>query len=335
MRDAADSATNAGQLPSEDACPQPDPSNDPAQETQPGAEDLEAEFQSAQAAAIEKGKVFTVSEGDYHVKLADLLPELSRVRKNLHQRQDGYKKGRRNGAPNWGKWLKFFRAETSVTLCDRAIKKLIDEHEGIKPVPRPKKVRAKTITPAEARQMGLTLLAVHEALGKINDHGNVLLVAEDIAAILEMAPSPQQLDRLLESLGQEAEAAEPSKIASAAAPGPADTAGTPAAHPLAKESPQAPLKSGDVAGLTDRLIERSVQDFEAVLGNLPPDAFADAIGTLADRVQKKFRRPDFGRISVRASHIPRKPIISPKRRPGPDPEQPSLLSASLPSFQVA
>lgn len=338
MKNATNPASREGQPAPEEACPQPEPAQEVAEETHAGRVDDDAEFQADLDDAIAEGKIFACSEGDYKTRLEVLIPKLAKLRRYTAQRQEDYVKGSRKGRPKWGALLKFFRAETSVTLCDKTIKKLIDEHEGIKPAPRPKKVRAGTIAPAETRQMGLTLLAVHEALSKVNDHGNVLLKSEDIAAILKMAPSPQQLNRLVESLGQEAEAAEASKIESAAAPGPADAARTPAANPLAKESTLPVLKSGDVAGLTARLIERSAPDFEAVLGNLPPDAFADAIRALGEGVQQEFRRPDFGRISIKASHIPRKPVISPKPKspkPSPDPEQPSLLSASLPSFQVA
>jgi hypothetical protein len=290
------------------------------------AGDDDAEFQADWAAAIAEGKIFAASEVDYKTRVTALIPKLAKLRKDTAQRRENYVKGSRKGRPKWGTLLKCFRAETGVTLCDKTIKTLIDEHEGIKPAPRPKKLRAPTITAAEARKIALALLAVHESLSQINEHGNVLLRPEDIAPILRIAPSPAELNRIVEGLSDEADTGN----ASGAAPDRDEVAETSVPNPSPKESSLPALKSGDVAGLMARLIERSFPDFEAVLGNLPPDAFADAIGTLADGFQKKFRRPGFGRIRTRTTYIPPKPLISPKLRSSPDPEQPSLFSMSAP-----
>jgi len=334
MSDATDSASKGGQPPSEEACPQPDQPKDPAHDTQPVAEDLEAAFQSAQAAAIAQGKIFAVSEGDYHDKLAKLAPALSDVRKNIHQRQKGYKKGRRNGAPNWGKWLKFWRAETGVRLCDKTIKKVLDEIDEIKPAPREKKPRVKTITPAAARQMGLALLAMHEALSNQNEQGNVFLKPEDIAPILEIAPSPEQLNRLLESLRQEAEDAEPSQVAPAADSGSGEIADSSSVNSSPEQSPQPELTTGDAAGLTAAVIQKCAPYFEAVLKDLPPSNYSETIRQVAKEIAKQFRGPGVGGFSVKVSHIPLKRVASPKPKPAEDNRQQSLFEMSAPNSQA-
>ena len=322
MSEVTDPATKGGQPPSEDACPQPETSNDPVPEAQPGAEDVEAEFQSAAAAAIEKGKIFAASEGDYHAKLADLLPELSRVRKNRHQRQVGYQKGRRHGSPNWGKWLVIFRAETGVKLCDKTIKKELDKYDVVKPAPRPKKLRAKTITAAETRKMGLALLAVLEMLSNVDDKGKVTLSPEDIAPILEMAPSPDQLNRLLESLREEAGAAEPSQVAPAAAPGPGETVG---ASPVIPSSKRPTLRTDDADDLPDKIIERRAPDFEAIPTDLPPSKCVDIIYDAAKEYAKRFRGPGIGGFAIKVSHVPPKRVVSAEPTPSQDKDQPSLF----------
>jgi hypothetical protein len=332
MGKATDPASKGGQPTSQDDYHQPEPSEDLAQETRPGAEDLEAEFQSAAAAAIAAGKDFAVTEGDYKAKLEVLLPELSKVRRNIHQRLEGYKKGRRNGAANWGKWLVIFRAETGVRLCDKTIKKELDKNDDVKPAPRPKKLRAKTITAAETRKMGLALLAVLEMLSNVDDKGKVTLGPEDIAPILEMAPSPEQLNRMLESLRQEAETAEPSQAASAAASGPAETAG---ASPLNPSSKRSTLRTGDVDDLPDKVIEKCAPDFEAIPTGLPPKKYASIIYGVAKKVAKQFRGPGIGGFSIKVSHIPPKHVVSAEPTPSQDKDQPSLFDMSLPGFKVA
>lgn len=336
MSDETDPACNPVESPSPDghhdlAAASGEPVEVTAEPAQ-SEDSLDAELQTAQAAAIAKGKVFAVSEGNYDVDLADLLPEMSRVRKNLHQRQAGYKKGRRNGAPNWSKWLKFWRPETGVKLCDKTIKKLLDEFDQITPAPRPKKVRAKTITPAEARKMGLALLAMHEALSNPNEQGNVLLKPEDIAPILEMAPFPEQLNHLLESLRQDTEAAEPSQAALAAVPDPAETAGVPS---VSDSSERPELRTPDAVRLTSAVIQKCASDFKAIPTGQPPSKYAEIIHCVAKGVAKQLSGPGIGGFSIKVSHIPAKRMASAESGPSPDPEQPSLFSASLPSLKVA
>jgi hypothetical protein len=332
MGKATDPASKGGQPPSQEACPQPDPSNDPVQDTRPKGADDNSILQAAVEDALAEGKTFAVSEGNYKERLAVLAPKLLRVRQEIHQRQEGYQKGRRNGAPNWGKWLKFWRAETGVRLSDKTIKKVLDEIDESKPAPREKKPRVKTITPAEARKMGLALLAVLEMLSNVDDKGKVTLGPDDIAPILEMAPSPEQLNRLLESLRQEAEAAEPSQAASAAASGPAETAGT---SPVKPSSKRPTLRTGNADDLPDKIIEKCAPDFEAIPTDLPPSKCVDIIYDAAKEFAKQFRGPGIGGFSIKVSHIPPKRVVSAEPTPSQDKDQPSLFDMSLPGFKVA
>lgn len=336
MSFATNPASNEGQLQPEEPCQLPEMESGAVKETDPGIVNLEAEFQSAATAAIEKGKIFSVAEGDYHVKLADLLPELSRVRKNINQRLEGYKKGRRNGAPNWGKWLVTFRAETGVRLCDKTIKKELDIFDDVKPTPRPKKPRATTITSAEGRKMGLALLAMHEALSNVDEHGNVLLKPEDIAPILRMAPSSAKLNRIVEGLPDETEVqVDNSGIASGAAPDPNETAGASLPNPSLKESPLKPLKPGDVPALGDRLIEENLQGFETAFAVLPPDAFADGLRSFDAKIAERFRKPDGGRLSIKIQYIPAKPKGLSSRVSRKRPQNQSLFEIPTPESQIA
>jgi len=173
---------------------------------------------------------------------------------------------------------------------------------------------------------------MHEALSNPNEQGNVLLKPEDIAPILEMAPSPEQLNRLLESLRQDTEAAEPSQAASAAVPGPAETAGVPS---VSDSSERLALKTPDAVRLTSAVIRKCASDFEAIPTGQPPSKYAEIIHCVAKGVAKQFSGPGIGGFSVKVSHIPPKRMTSAESKPSPAPEQPSLFGASLPRLKVA
>ena len=333
MSDAANSALKGGQPPSDDACPEPDPSNYPAKEAQPEAEDLDAAFQSAQAAAIAQGKIFAVSEGDYLDKLAELAPALLEVRKNIHQRQKGYKKGRRNGAPNWGKWLKLWRAETGVKLCDKTIKRVLDELDQIKPAPRPKTPLVKAIATSLQKKMGLALLAVREMLDNVNEQGAVILKKEDIAVLRQILPAAAVLDRLVSNLPDE-EIAEPSQVASATAPGPSETANTAPANQSPDESPLPDLKSGDAALLSSRVIQQYGPALRAVAGDLPPSKRVGIIYGVARGVAMELSGPGIGGFSIKVDHIPPKREASGQPKPAEDDRQQSFFEMSAPNSQA-
>lgn len=323
MIDADDPASMGTRLPTKHACPQPNHPGDPGPETHAGTNDDEAAFESAVAAAIEKGKIFAGSEGDYHARLADLLPELSRVRKHIHQRLESYKKGRRNGAPNWGKWLGGFKAETGVRLSDKTIKKELDIFDGIKPSPHPRKPRVKTVTAALARKMGLALLTVREILDKVQAGDSAVLTPEEIVMIQAMCPSTSELNRIVEALREDTEA----QLDPSDADGHSDeTARTRPSDP-ALEDPLPPLKAGDVTGLTDRLIEQNLADFQAVFTGVRPDVFATRLHTLTATVANRFRKRGSAKIAIQVRPISARSRRS-SRRESERCQDPSLPDSS-------
>lgn len=339
MSETADSSSNVGQLPSEGACPQPDRPTDAAQNTRPVGADDGSALQAAVEDALAEGKAFAVSEGNYKERLAALAPRLLLVRQEIHQREKGYRKGRRNGAPNWGRWLKSWRAEAGVKISDKTIKKVLDEIDETKPAPRPKKPRTKPITPAEARKMTVALLAMHEALGNVDEHGSVLLKPEDIAPILELAPSADQLNRLLERLrfdadGEQGTATMPTKGAPTAAPGPAEGAAMPSPDPSTKQSPQSAVKIDQAAELVAAMVKECAPSFEGSPSDLPPGKCTEIIYRIAKDVSKQFRGPGVGGFSIKVSHHPPKRMVSAAPKPGQDNRQPSLFEMSAPNSQA-
>ncbi len=297
MNDATDPALIAKQPPSGNTYPQLEPSEHLTQETQPQA-DLEAEFERAQAAAIFKGKIFASSEGDYLNRREELLPELSRVRKNIHQRQTCYKKGRRQGAPNWGRWLKFWRAQTGIKLSDKWLKKLLDEFDQIKPAP--KKLRAKTMPAPMQKKIGLALLAVFEMLANVDDQGKVTLSPEDIAIIHRMAPKADDLYRLIPGLPDEA-GQEPAQPFPEADPGPAETDGTSMVSP---SSTLSALGTSHECDLPAKVIQKCAPDFKAIPTGLPPTSTPASF----TKSQSRSVGPTSEATQSNVSHIPPKRV---------------------------
>lgn len=332
MSDPISPDADSAQAPPEEPSPKPEPHEELVQETQPEGADDESNLQAAIEDAVAEGKIFAATEGKYQKKLAALAPKLLCVRREIHQREKTYKKGRRNGAPNWGKFLKAWRAETGVELCDKTIKKVLDEIDETKPAPQPKKPRAKTVTHDEVRKMTLALLAVHEALGNVDEHGSVLLRPEDIAPILELAPTAAELNRLLESLPDEAEAggaasAQPSQ----AGPDQAGGAARPSTDPSSKPMPQPALTSGDAAGLTDAVIDKCTPEFEAVLNDLPPRNYAEVISRVARGVAKQFNRPGVGGFAIKVTHVLPKRVVGAEPAAGEGGRRQSLFQTPAPS----
>jgi hypothetical protein len=330
MGDATDSAPKAGQPEPEEAL-QPEQAESAAEGTRQEVADDEAELQSAAAAALEKGKIFATSEGDSRAKLTDLLPELLRVRKVICQREKTYQKGRRNGAPNWGRWLKDFKVQTGVRLSDKTIKKELDILEGIKPVPRPKKPREATIRVTQARQMGLALISVHEMLEKVNEHGTVILKQEDVAILGRMLPSAKVLDRLVSSLPNETEDAP-------IGPASPEAAGDHALQASGSPNSQAEhyeVKAGDGAALRDAMVAKCWGILEAGLGGLSPASAAATLLPTLDEISKLYLKSDEERIAFQIRHIPTRPRGLSRQEFDEHSEHPSLFDESQPGSPMA
>lgn len=332
MSDATDSASEAGQLQPGETCSQQDGEGQAVEVTDPRVVDDDAEFKTDLEAAIAEGKVFAVSEADFNTRVAALIPKLAKVRKHTAQRQEDYVKGRRKGAPKWGHILKLFRAETGVTLCDKTIKRLIDEVEGIKPAPRTKTQRTKMIPPSLQKKMGLALIAVQEMLENVSEQGTVILKQEDIAVIRRMLPSAQVLERLVSNMPEESESAPTSNVlseASASLPDP--TSGSLENLQLRLSA----LKAGDGAGLANAINDNFSPLLKAVFGGLPPDSLAASVDSFAQVFLDTFRTPGTGRYTRRTLHIPIKPKAKSSGATAQRPQNPSLFDIAAPGSQLA
>jgi hypothetical protein len=164
----------------------------------------DAGFQADEEVAFAAGKEFAATEGDYTAKLENLLPKLSRVRKTLAQRRTNCVKSRRGGVPNWRKWLDIFRAMTGVQLCNKTIKRHLDEFEGIKPVQRLKMRNPRAIPAETGKQLAVALLVAHDLVNAIRDKDSQDGIEDAIQCFLRAALSPAKLDKLLSSLQDEA-----------------------------------------------------------------------------------------------------------------------------------